>query len=60
LLKAERAAKILQEAHELVARALTSRKTAKAGGLRQNNPPSLSIVKRLSAIDNFADSRKHP
>jgi four helix bundle protein len=48
----ERLAKILKEANELVAIAVTSRKTAKAGGLKQRNAPSLSIVNRQSAIVN--------
>ena len=40
--------------NELVAIAAASRKTAK------NNPPSLSIVNRQSAIGNSSDSREHP
>jgi four helix bundle protein len=60
LLKPERLAKILKEANELVAIAVTSRKTAKAGGLKQRNAPSLSIVNRQSAIGNSLDSRENP
>jgi four helix bundle protein len=52
LLKPERLVKILKEANELVAIAVASRKTAKAGGLKQRNPRSLSIVNRQSAIVN--------
>ena len=59
LLKPERLAKILKEANELVAIAVASRKTAKTGGWKQRNAPSLSIVNRQSAIGNFFDSREH-
>jgi four helix bundle protein len=60
LLKPERLAKILKEANELVAIAVASRKTTKAGGLKQSNPPSLSIGNRQSAIVNSSDSKEHP
>src|SRR5215472_445798 len=60
LLKAERLGKILKEANELVAIAVASRKTAKGGGAKQSNPPSLSIVNRQLAIVNSSDSREHP
>jgi hypothetical protein len=60
LLKPERVAEILKEANELVAIAIASRKTAKAGRSKQGNLPSLLIVNRQSAIGNSSDSRQHP
>jgi hypothetical protein len=52
-------AKILKEANELMAITVASRKTAKAGGAKQKNAPSLSIVDRQSAIVNSSYSREH-
>jgi four helix bundle protein len=59
LLKPERLAKILKEANELVAIAVASRKTAKAGGSKQSKSTLLSIVNRQSAIVNSSDSKEH-
>jgi four helix bundle protein len=59
LMKPERLAKILKEANELVAIAVASRKTAKAGGSKRSNPPSLSIGNRQSTIGNSSDSKEH-
>jgi four helix bundle protein len=52
LLRPARLAKILREANALVAIAVASRKTDRAGGLKPKNAPSLSIVNRPSAIVN--------
>lgn len=57
LMKSERLAKLLQEADELVAITVASRKTVKISGLHKRYRPSLAIVNRQSAIGNSSEDR---